>query len=270
MRWFILLGVLVCAAGALRAQNQQARHQPGWPCTGTVDPFSVRSAEATGGKVLLLQPRETSGITADMTASRQHDQIVLRASARVTDGVYDFEVPIDSTIDSAYFFISIQCVQFVNLFRPSGDELRLDATGVEHREFEAVRMVTIAAPSPGIWKVRIAGRGVLSLIVSARTEIELGGVAFFDGDAPVKAFPPFGKRVRMDAQTSGVANDVTFQFTEANGSRVRSFILELGENGAYSGEVTLPTHEFRVAMIGHDSRAFPFERMLNRLFTDLR
>ena len=101
-----ILGAAVIVAGSTltaHAQDQQARRQPGWPCGGTIDRSYALNAEATGGKVLLFRKTELAGVTEDMTASSRHKEIVFRASARLSQGTYEFDVPVDSTIESAYF-----------------------------------------------------------------------------------------------------------------------------------------------------------------------
>src|SRR5687767_15978454 len=95
--------VLVASCIPAHAQDQQRRRQPGWPCVGKVDPLYVRGAEATGGNVLLLGRGEMGGAAVQMGAADRHDEVVLRAGGELAEGVYEYEVPLDSTIESAYF-----------------------------------------------------------------------------------------------------------------------------------------------------------------------
>ena len=88
--------IAVVSASSAHPQDQQATRQPGWPCAGTVDRGYALNAEATGGKVLLFRKTELSGVVDDMTASSQHGETVFRASAHVTQGTYEFEIPVDS------------------------------------------------------------------------------------------------------------------------------------------------------------------------------
>jgi hypothetical protein len=260
--------LLAYAATTVAAQDPQ-RPRSGWPCNGTVDPSSIRAAEATGGKVFLVQPGETGAAAFDMTARTQHRETVLRASGNVDDGTYDFQIPIDSAIESAYFFLSMQCVHFVTIVQPSGDELRVERPEVTYRAFEALRMATIRAPMPGTWTVRMAGRGVFSVIVSARSELKFGSVSYVYGNAPVKGIPPLGKTLQMAATVEGAAREIAFQFLSAASVPVATIDLHLERDGEgarkYSGDVTLPTRECRVAITGTDERGFPFQRVDDRL-----
>ncbi|MGH9147671.1 MAG: hypothetical protein ACRD1Q_13250, partial [Vicinamibacterales bacterium] len=115
------VALVLCPSLPVTAQHDLSTSQTGWPCSGKVDPSYIRTAEATGGKVLLLKPTEVSGAPEDMSASRDHRETVVRAGGQLDDGVHDFEIPLDSTIESAYFFLSLQCLQFVTVVQPSGD-----------------------------------------------------------------------------------------------------------------------------------------------------
>jgi hypothetical protein len=252
------------------AQDQQPKYQTGWPCSGKVDPAYIRTAEATGGKVLLFTPNEITGAADDMSASSNHRETVFRAGGQLDDGVHDFEIPLDSTIESAYFFVSLQCVQFVAVLQPSGDELRIDAPGVNYHAFDAVRLFTIKAPSPGTWKVRMAGRGFFSVIVSAKTDLALTGVSFVQDGAPIKGLAPLGKAVRLEAVMRGEPRQVGFHFISMRGAMLRTVELELEQEAAarrtYAAEVTLPGTGFRVLMTGIDAKGFPFQRVTQQLY----
>jgi hypothetical protein len=252
------------------AQDQQPKNQIGWPCSGRVDPSFIRTAEATGGKVLLFTPNEVTGAADDMSASSSHRETVVRAGGQLADGVHDFDIPLDSTIESAYFFISLQCLQFVAVLQPSGDELRIDGPGVDYHAFDAVRLFTIKTPSPGTWKVRMAGRGFFSVIVNAKTDLALTGVSLAQNGVPITALAPLGKSVRLEAATSGEPRSVGFHFISMRAATLRTVDLRLEQEAArrrtYAAEVTLPGTEFRVLMNGTDANGFPFQRVTPRLF----
>ena len=251
-------------------QDQQPKYQTGWPCSGKVDPSFVRTSEATGGKVLLFTPNEITGAAADMSASRAHRETIFRAGGQLDDGVHEFDIPLDSTIASAYLFMALQCQQFAAVLQPAGDELRTDAPGVDSHAFAAVRLVTIKAPSPGTWKVRMAGRGFFSVIVTARTDLALTGVSLAQNGAPVKGLTPLGKPVRLEAAISGEPRQVGFLFISMRGATLRTLELKPEQEEAtrrtYAAEVTLPGTEFRVMLSGIDGNGFPFQRVTPHLF----
>ena len=139
-----------------------------------------------------------------------------------------------------------------------------------HTHSQAVRLVTIKAPSPGTWKVRMAGRGFFSVIVTAKTNLALTGVSLAQNGVPIKGLAPLGKPVRLEAAISGEPRQVGFLFISMRGATLRTIELKPEQEEAtrrtYSAEVTLPGTEFRVMMSGIDGNGFPFQRVTPHLF----
>jgi hypothetical protein len=72
---------------------------------------------------------------------------VFRASSpKPADRLHEFDIPLDSSIESVYFFISQQCLQGISVVGPSGEEVRTDVPGVELQAFDAIRLLTISTP----------------------------------------------------------------------------------------------------------------------------
>jgi hypothetical protein len=238
---------------------QQPRNDPGWPCKGTIDPAYIQVAEATGGVVMLFQPAEFAGAAAELRGSDRHHEVVFRATGQLAEGETEFDVPLDSTIESAFFFVSVQCPRAMTLIKPSGDELHVDEPGLEYHHFEAVRLFTLPQPAPGSWKVKIAGRGFFSVIVKAATELTLSDVTFSAG-APLKR-----ERQRLAVEMNGAMSDVAFYFVSASAAAIERVALTLEEEDddgrRYAGEVTPPAGDFRVAMTGIDGRGFRVQRV---------
>jgi hypothetical protein len=267
MRFTLLLAACVCLPATAAAQKQSGQSpRPGWPCAGKVDPAYVRVAEATGGKVLLLHPTELEGMVFDSGASSQHDETILRAAGQLADEAHEFTVPIDSTIESVYFVVSVQCLQVVTLLTPSGAELAIGTPGVEYRQFESVRLFVVPRPAPGVWKVIASGRGFFSMIVTAKTELRLDEVSFSDKPASP---PARANSVAFAATMSGAFRQAAFHFVAGNGELIESLHLghgeESGDRRKYAGPVTRPRADFRVAVTGLDPNGFPCQRMESRL-----
>jgi hypothetical protein len=218
---------------------------------------------------MLFASGEVAGAAAEMRASDRHGEIVFRASAMLAEGVYDFDIPLDSTIESAYVFASMQCLQAVHLMEPSGQELRTDAAGVEHHAFDAIRLFVVPVPAPGTWRVRIAGGGFLSLVVKAATNLKLTTLRFATGSFPVTRQPQ-----RLEVRMSGEASEIAFAAVSSAGAPIRRLTLnpELDADGrlAYVGEVVPPKADFRVAMTGTDAKGFRFQRVENNLILAAR
>jgi hypothetical protein len=264
MRFTFLLAVCLCAPVAAAAQPKPSGQSPrsGWPCAGKVDPSYVHVAEATGGKVLPFHPSEISGMGVDARASAQHEETVFRAVGQLSGETYEMTVPIDSTIESMYVVVSIQCLQVVTLMTPSGQELSVATPGVEYHQFEAIRLFVVPKPAPGVWKLIASGQGFFSAIVTARTDLQLDRVAFSDAAAshPTAA---------LEARLRGAFRQASFHFVAGNGELIESLQLDLqdrsDEGANYSGPVKKPRKDFRVAVTGVDAAGFPFQRMESRL-----
>jgi hypothetical protein len=245
--------------------SHQRGSDPGWPCKGTIDPVHIRTAEATGGVVMLFKPEEVAGAAAEMKASGRHKELVFRAGGQLAEGEYEFEVPLDSTIESAYFFISLQCLRAVSLLRPSGAALQSGEAAVEYHHFEAIRLFTLTDPVPGPWKVRVAGRGVFSLVVKADTDVRLTGVTFSAQGFPVKREPQ-----QLEVKVAGAVSDISFHLISSIAATIEPLALRLeqerGDYRTYAGEVTPPGGDFRVAMGGTDEKGFRVQRVHSKLY----
>ena len=177
-----------------------------------------------------------------------------RAGGQLDDGVYDFEIPLDSTVESVYFFISLQCLQFVTVVQPSGDDLRIDAPEVDYHAFEAIRLFTIKAPRPGTWKVRMAGRGFFSVIVKAKTDLALTGVSFVQDGVPVRGLAPLGKAVRLEAALTGQPRQVGFHFISMRAAVLQTVEMALEQEGAMRRTVRCRRHAAHDGVSSSDDR----------------
>lgn len=249
---------------AAAASSQAAQRNAGWPCEGRVDRAYVQTAEATGGVVMLFKPTEIAGSAVEMQASDRHPELVLRAGGDYADGTHEFEFPLDSTVRSAYLFLSMQCLQSVSVVQPSGDELRADTDGVVHHGFSAIRLFTVAAPAPGSWRVRVTGRGYLSILVRAQSDLSLGGVTFGDRGFPVKR-----ERQPLDVVVDGAVGEIAAHFLSVAGAPLDQVALTRADGDEdsqrYTAEVTPPASDFRVAVTGTDANGFRVQRVWHRL-----
>ena len=102
------------------AQQQGARPRGNWPCRARIDPSYFRVAEGTGGHLLLLAPEEIADSATLLTALEGHPQTLLRLAGSLTPGLHEFQVPVDPSVESVLFSISVQCLQVADIVRPSG------------------------------------------------------------------------------------------------------------------------------------------------------
>jgi hypothetical protein len=263
--------ILIVVASVLPAdaQDQQPRRQAGWPCIGTVDRSYARNAEATGGKVFLFRKTELAGVAQEMSASAAHEETVFRVSGQLTPGTYNFDVPIDSTIESGYFFVSLQCLEALEIVTPSGDTLDPDQDGIEYHRYAAVHMATVKQPVPGMWKVRVTGSGVLSMVVSAKTDLRLGNVTLTDAGERAIFASRRETPLRLEASISGLADQIAFQFISSSAAPIQSVDVtpekETNADRTYVADVIPPATEFRLAVTGIDPKGFRFQRVQKQL-----
>jgi hypothetical protein len=263
------------------AQDQQPRERPGWPCVGRPDPAYVRTAEATGGQVFLFDRSEIGESGALMIASSTHTETIFRASGALTEGVHDFSVPIDSTVESVLISVSLQCLQVADITTSAGAPLRANDPGVDYHQFEAGRIVTIAKPSPGAWKVTVSGRGLFFLVVQAKTDLSLGTARFVapggrpghEGLFPVKGALPAGSTRLIEVGLHGAARSVAFRFVSSQAGVLQDLQLTRQEGSSeddqtFVGEVTPKAAEYRLQVTGVDAKGFPFTRMHAPLFVE--
>jgi hypothetical protein len=270
--------VLLCGPrmDAQRAQ-QPANPKPGWPCVGRPDPSYVQIAEASGGQVFLFDPSELAESTVLIMAKDKHDETVFRGSGSLPDGTHEFSIPIDSTIDSALFSISLQCLQTVEITRPDGAPVQAADPKVEWHAFQAGRIVTVGAPSPGAWHVRVAGRGMFFLIVQARSTLSLdsayfareGGRTGHEGVFRAETPPHVGVAQLFEATLSGPVGAPRFALISSAAELLQSVTLrdahDGGDERTYLGQVTPPATGFRLMASGVDDKGFPYQRVQAQL-----
>jgi hypothetical protein len=265
---------ILLLAGTAAAQDQQPRSRPGWPCVGRPDPVYVRTAEATGGQVFLFDPSEVGQSAALIIGQQGHDETIFRISGSLAEGTHEFSFPIDSTVESAFISVSLQCLQVVEIATPAGALLREGDAGVEYHQFQAGRIVTITKPAPGPWKVTVSGKGMFFLVAQARSDlslddaqfVELAGRPGHEGFFPIEGQPRRGVEQMLEVRMSGAPSASSFAFYSSQGELLQRLTLAAeedvsGDDRAYLGKVTPQSSEFRLVVTGLDARGFRFERM---------
>jgi hypothetical protein len=269
-KWFA--AVVVFAAPMLAgAQQQTPNPRAGFPCGARLDPSYFRVAEGTGGHLLLLAPEEISDSATLLTAFGDHPQTILRLAGSMTPGLHEFTVPIDSTVESVLFSISVQCLHTADVVRPSG-ALAVGDDVTDLPNFRAQHMVIVRRPEPGVWTVRAAGSGISGVVVQARSEIGISQPEF----APVPnttfaTIPSAGVQNTLRIRLSGRAFDL-------RASVVSGQFIPLGElalapveaEGTYESRFVPGAEAFRLVVTGKDANGVAFQRMSAPLVTPMR
>jgi hypothetical protein len=145
-----LIGIVALAlmySSSIGAQQQSSSSRTGWPCGGRLDPAYFDVAEATGGQLLLLAPGELGGAAPMLIAFNEHRQTIFRLAGTIKPGVHEFRVPIDASVESVVFSISVQCLQTAEITSPSGAPAGGEGV-TDLSNFIAQRMVIVPRPHP--------------------------------------------------------------------------------------------------------------------------
>lgn len=278
LRDFAASALLVAVPVSLTSQaGQQSTSRAGWPCVGSPDPSYFHVAEASGGQVFLFDPSELAQSAVLFTARDRHEQTVHRLAGKLADGSHEFEVPVDSTIESLLFSISLQCLDTIEIGTPDGTPLRDSAEGVEWHAFQAGRIVTVQAPTPGTWRVNMIGRGMFFLVVQARSPVQFEGLrtvrvggrpgheGWLEDATPLSA----GSRRTVEVRLSGMLRNPAFSLQSSTGVALGALPIvpaeATGDERTFRGEFVVPPAAFRVVAKGTDVRGLPVQRMDGRL-----
>lgn len=262
--------------------QQPASPRPGWPCVGRPDPSLVQVSEASGGQVFLLDPSELASSATVLLARDGLDETLHRVLGELAPGDRTFDVEIDGSVSRVLFSVSLQCLHAMEIVRPSGTPVSSAEPGVRWTQFQAGRLITVDDPEPGRWQVRVAGKGLVSMVVNARSDLALEGVRV------VRAGGRPGHEGLMRDDTPLVPGTVRLlEITLARGIVAPSFELRGGADerlGAVSvravedgggdrvflSEFQVPGVPFRLVVTSRDGEGRIVQRVQGSLFQPSR
>jgi hypothetical protein len=265
------LVVAVAVTAAAGAQRQAPNTRAGWPCGARLDLSYFDIAEGTGGQLLLLAPEEIGEAAALLTALGDHRETIARIAGAIQPGLQEFPVPIDSSVESVLFSMSVQCLQLAEVVRPSGAPAIGDGI-IDLSNFRAERVVIVRQPEPGTWKVRIAGSGIGAVVVQARSAIGIAQVDFASiTGARFGAIPKAGVENAVRIRTNGNPSDVRAYLVNGTFERLVELPLDRGATDATLLSRVIPgTAPFRVLVTGRDAAGHTFQRVTAALLTATR
>jgi hypothetical protein len=242
----------------------QTRPRTNWPCTGkerSFDPSYARLSEGTGGHLFLSDPSELGAVTQLAVGDMRHKESVVRVTGRLA-GALTVNVPVDSTIDSLFVAVTVQCFQDAQLLGPAGEAIRPeDAPGGEDHWYRAGRIAVVPKPKPGAWLLQLAGTGFYSVAVQASSPLAIGGTTFEHG------LPRPGTQT-ASVSVSGDVRMPTVNVITAMGEPLNPWPLEPSASnpGRLEGTITLDRDRtFRVMVLGTDAAGLVVQRVDPRL-----
>jgi hypothetical protein len=268
-----LVVVATVSSAMIGAQEQPSRPRGAWPCGGRIDLSYFQAAEATGGRLQLIGPGELGESAAElMIAFDSHRETIFRVAGDLKPGGHEFRVPIDSSLESVLFSISVQCLKTAEVVRPSGAPVAGGDGVTDLSNFVAQRMVIVKRPEAGLWTIRASGTGISGVMVQASSPLRLSEVAFSaSGSSAFTHQPSAGIENLVRIAMSGAATDLQASVVNAAFRRMASLPLSPGESeGTYLSRFTPGTDGFRVLVEGKNAEGVPFQRVSARLFLPSR
>jgi hypothetical protein len=265
--WFAAAAMLL-AALLVGAEQQQSNPRAGWPCGGRLDPSYFQVAEGSGGHLLLLAPEEIGDAATLLTAFEQHPQTIFRLAGSVSRGLHEFQVPIDPSVESVLFSISVQCLQAAEVVAPSGAPVGGDG-GTDLFDFRAQRMVVVRRPHPGVWNLRVQGTGVSAVVVQAKSAMGIAQIEFATAErSTFSPVPSAGVENTLRIRMSGRPTELRASLVSGVFQRLAALPLTaLDTEGSYVSRFTPGAEGFRIVIAGKGADGFPFQRMHAPLFT---
>ena len=252
-------------------QQQSSTTRGGWPCGGRLDTSYFQVAEGTGGHLLLLAPEEIGDSAALLTAFGSHSQTIFRLAGSLNPGLHEFQVPIDSTVESALFSISVQCLQVAEVVPPSGGFASREGV-TDLSNFRAERMVIVTRPERGVWTLRVSGSGIGGIVAQARSSIGVGRVEFAPAQsARFAATPSPGVENAVRVRISGDVTDVQASIVNGASKKIATLPREADESPeSYVSRFTPGAEGFRLLITGKDAEGLAFQRMSAPLISPVR
>jgi hypothetical protein len=266
-----LIAALLAVPLFVNGQQQVSNPQADWPCGARLDPSYFQVAEGTGGHLLLLSPWEVGDSATLLKAFDDHPQTIFRLAGSVSPGLHEFQIPIDPSVASVLFSISVQCLQTADVLRPSGASAGGDDV-TEFSNFRAQRMLIVRRPEPGMWIVRVAGRGVSAVVVQAQSEMGITQVEFATSERiTFSVFPAAGVENTVRIHLRGHAAELSASLMNGVFTRLVGLRLRSGETeGSYESRFTPGADGFRILVAGKDANGFAVQRMHAPLITAVR
>jgi len=173
--------------------------------------------------------------------------------------------------------VTLQCLQSISVYRPSNTEVHSGEPNVEDNRFRSGRILILAHPDAGAWRINIAGAGMFFVVAQAKSAISLENVEFVEpggrpgheGLFPVKGPLHLGEARTLSVRLRAPRSETAFRLVNSAGETLESLDMkpsdESSEDREFLGKLTLKHAAFRVAVEGRDEAGYPYQRVLPKL-----
>ena len=246
---------------------------------GPADPTYLRMANETGGLPMFLQRSEAGKAVQLMRESTGENRVTLLwATGKLSGATREFTVPLDATVERATFSLSTDTKgTSLIVTRPAGEAVAAGGAGVEDTDLNCGRVVTVASPEAGPWRVQVTGSGRYWIEVEGKSEIffvtvqfvRLGGRPGHEGYFRIPGQPLGGEPAMLEAGLSRSAGRPAFELVTEAGETIGTIPIHPepdGDPSEYYGRFQLPDQPFRVAVRGHDEKGNEYQRYFHTLF----
>ena len=238
-----------------------------------VDPAYISGAQNTGGQLFFIGRNETGKIFGLIEPSLTGDLQPMMILNTTLNGSRSFTVPVDSTLTSITFSVSLDFLSSVHVMRPSGAEVLPTDSDATVTTLSTGRIVTVRKPVAGAWQLQVGGFGDLSVSVMGNSALELADFSFVElrgrpehqGLFPINGRPVLGENQTARANLFGAFSTARFELISPAGETIQALDLTAGNPDAaadeFVGTVDLPAEPFRVLVRGTDQNGLEFVRV---------
>lgn len=245
------------------------------------DPAYIRTANETGGiPMFLLRSEAAKAFHCVRESARKNLAMMFWATGNLDGTIQTAEIPVDSVTTRITFTFSANTAgDKMVLTQPSGEVTTEGAANTEITELNCGRVVTVASPQPGVWRVEITGRGTYWMEATGQSDIDFLGVRFVkqggrpghEGLFPIQGQPLAGAPATLQASLSAAATKTTeFHLVTERAETIEEVTMQPVNSDRefleLVGNVDLPSVPFRVAVMGLDLQGRPYQRFFPRLF----
>jgi len=248
-----------------------------------IDPVYEEIARETGGQLVVLENTASAVqnyfavVEPALTGDLEPLLMLKRTLGAAADDSY---IRVDSTMTSLVVNVNMDTKGTIRLYRPNGTEVLAGNAGVAISELPNGRVLNVTGPTPGSWRLNVAGTSGVAYTLAAHGNTplrfhrfgfaELKGKLYHEGLFPIDGDPVVNVEATAVANVFGSFTNVSFVLAAEDGLILQSPTLAQGASDAaaedYVGTVMPPAQRFRAYVLGTDVNGYDFIRAYPPMF----